>query len=117
MSQLLACLLVHIVFRAKHRAPGLAAPHRPDLHVYLATVARDIACECLRADGVADRVHLALRLARAMAAAELMRTVKAMSSVWMKALVPGFSRQYGCGALSVSQSERSALLRYIAGGA
>ncbi len=37
---------------------------RPKLHAYLATVARNAGCEAYRVGGVADHVHLAIRLSR-----------------------------------------------------
>ena len=39
----------------------LDATVRPALHAYLATIARNVDCECFRVGGVADHVHLAIR--------------------------------------------------------
>lgn len=62
MPQSLSFLLVHIVFSTKDRAPVLDGTVRPALHAYLATVARGADCECFRVGGVADHVHLVVRL-------------------------------------------------------
>ena len=71
MPQSLAFMLIHIVFSTKNREP-LPGPHvRPALHAYMATVARNVECECYRAGGVADHVHLAVRLSRTVTMAQL----------------------------------------------
>ena len=40
MSQSLSCVLIHVVFSTKDRAPILDSSIRPALNAYLATVAR-----------------------------------------------------------------------------
>jgi len=50
----------------------------------LATVARNLGCECYRAGGVADHVHLAIRLARTVTVAQLAEELKTSSSKWVK---------------------------------
>jgi REP element-mobilizing transposase RayT len=79
MSQSLSYLLIHIVFSTKDRAQTLDASIRPALHAYLATVARNADCECYRAGGVADHVHLAIRMSRTMTVARLVDIVIEMA--------------------------------------
>jgi putative transposase len=69
MPQSLALIIVHLVFSTKGRQPLLGASIRPALHAYLATVARNAGCECYRAGGVADHVHLAVRFSRTLTVA------------------------------------------------
>lgn len=116
MPQSLSFLLVHLVFSAKDRAPVLDAEVRPKLHAYLATVARNADCECFRVGGVADHVHLAIRLARTVATANLIEELKTSSSKWLKSQSPalaGFAWQRGYGAFSVGPSDLDALLHYV----
>lgn len=116
MPQSLSFLLVHLVFSTKDRAPVLDAEVRPKLHAYLATVARNADCECFRVGGVADHVHLAIRLARTVAAANLIEELKTSSSKWLKAQSPAlaaFAWQRGYGAFSVGPSDLDALLQYL----
>ena len=116
MPQSLSFLLVHIVFSTKNRAPVLDAAIRPALHAYLATVARNAGCECYRAGGVADHVHLAIRLSRIMTTAKLVEELKTSSSKWLKTQGPAlaeFAWQRGYGAFSVGRSDLDALLHYI----
>ena len=84
MPQSLAFLLVHVIFSTKDRAPVLDASVRPALYAYLATVARNAKCECYRVGGVADHVHLAVRLSRTTNVAELVEQLKSSSSKWLK---------------------------------
>ncbi len=89
---------------------------RPALHAYLATVARNVDCECFRVGGVADHVHLAVRLSRTITMAQLIEELKTSSSKWLKTQSPAlaaFAWQRGYGAFSVGPSVLNALLHYI----
>ena len=107
---------VHIIFSTKDRTPILDATLLPRLHAYLATVARDKNCECFRAGGVADHVHLAVRLSRTITVAQLVESLKTGSSKWLKTQSPmlaHFEWQNGYGAFSVGPSDLEALRSYI----
>jgi len=89
---------------------------RPRLHAYLATVARNAGCEAYRVGGVADHVHLAIRLSRTITIADLIETLKTSSSKWVKTQstdLAEFSWQRGYGCFSVGPSDLDALLKYI----
>ena len=116
MPQSLGLVIVHIVFSTKERHPWLAAEARPRIHAYLATVARNSGCECYRAGGVADHIHLAIRLSRTITIADFVEKVKITSSKWLKTLSPDlmlFSWQRGYGAFSVEPADLDSLLAYI----
>jgi REP element-mobilizing transposase RayT len=68
MPQSLSLVVMHIVFSTKDRRSALEPVVRPKLHAYLATVTRNADCECYRVGGVADHVHLAIRLSRTLSA-------------------------------------------------
>src|ERR1700756_5551709 len=98
MPQSLSLVVIHVIFSTKERRPLLELDIRPKLHAYLATVARNAGCECYRAGGVADHVHLALRLSRTLTIADLIENLKTASSQWLKTQAPGlaaFSWQRG----------------------
>jgi REP element-mobilizing transposase RayT len=116
MPQSLSFLLVHLIFSTKDRAPVLAAPICKELYPYLATVVRRVDCECFRVGGVADHVHLAIRLSRTITVAQLVQDLKTGSSKWLKAQSPElaqFAWQSGYGAFSVGPSDLNALIGYI----
>ncbi len=116
MPQSLSFLLVHLIFSTRDRAPSLSALLRPNLHAYLATVARNTSCECFRVGGVADHVHLAIRISRTITIAQLVQELKTSSSKWLKTQSPElkqFAWQHGYGAFSVGPSDLEALTFYI----
>ncbi len=116
MPQSLSFMLVHVVFSTKDRRPLLHEDVRLGLHAYLATIVRDRACECFRVGGVADHVHLAVRLHPTIGLAKLLEELKTHSSKWMKRHgVEDFAWQRGYGAFSVGPADAAALIRYVEG--
>jgi len=116
MPQSLSLVVIHVIFSTKERCPVIDAGMRPKLHAYLATVARNAGCECYRAGGVADHVHLAIRLSRTLTIAKLIENLKTSSSKWLKtqsADLGIFSWQRGYGCFSVGPKDLDALCAYI----
>lgn len=116
MPQSLANVIIHLVFSTKDRCACLGPAIRPALHAYLATVARNAGCDCPRVGGVADHVHLAIRLSRTMTIAAIVEELKTSSSKWLKVQTPelgGFAWQRGYGAFSIASADLDALFAYI----
>ena len=114
MPQTLSFNLVHIIFSTKDRRALIADELSVALHAYLAGAARKLGCECFRTGGVADHVHLALRLSPTKVAAKIVSEIKTGSSIWMKQQgVKDFAWQRGYGLFSVSPANVGALVRYI----
>lgn len=116
MPQSLAHIIIHLVFSTRQRIPMLVQPVRTKAHAYLATLSRELNCECYRVGGVEDHVHMALRLHRTVPVADLVEHVKSRSSYWLKQQGPGlehFSWQKGYSAFSVYFREVDRLLWYI----
>lgn len=116
MPQSLAHILIHLVFATKDRTPWLTPDIRPGTHAFLAGVARRAGCECLRVGGVADHVHLAIRLSRTITVADLVEDLKTASSRWVKTQSPhcaAFAWQRGYGVFSTGPADAHALLAYI----
>ena len=116
MPQSLSLVIIHVIFSTKDRHPFLKPDSRPKLHAYLATVARNIGCEAYRVGGVADHVHLAIRLSRTVTIADLVQELKTSSSQWVKTQSPGlaaFAWQRGYGCFSVGPSDLDRLRAYI----
>ena len=106
--------LVHVVFSTKSRMPMIRDDLAPALHAYLAGTARRLDCECFRAGGVSDHVHLSLRLASTRTAAKTVSELKTSSSAWMKEQgTTAFAWQRGYGLFSVSPADLGALVKYI----
>jgi putative transposase len=116
MPQSLDCVLLHIIFSTKERYPYIDKTIAPDLYKYMATTIRNLGCECPLIGGVADHVHLAVRLSRTIAIATLLDDVKASTSKWMKSQSPtltAFAWQRGYGVFSVGPTDQDKLLAYI----
>jgi REP element-mobilizing transposase RayT len=95
--------------------PVLNAAILPELFAYLATVARNAGCECYRVGGVADHMHLAIRLPRTKNVAEIVEELKGTSSRWLKTKgIPDFAWQRGYAAFSVGPTDMDALVEYVA---
>jgi putative transposase len=78
-------------------------------------VARNAGCECYRV-GVADHVHLAIRLSRTLNIAALIENLKTTSSKWLKtqaSALANFSWQRGYGCFSVGPTDLDSLCTYI----
>jgi REP element-mobilizing transposase RayT len=116
MAQSLSLVIVHVIFSTKDREGFFDASLRPELHAYLSTVARNSGCECYRAGGVADHVHVAARLSRTVTIAQLVHDLKTSSSMWAKAKsrkLTKFAWQRGYGCFSISPSHLEPLIAYI----
>ena len=116
MPQTLSFNLVHIIFSTRNRLPMIGDEIAGELHAYLAGTARKLDCECFRAGGVRDHVHLAMRLTPTRMGARAVSEIKTASSVWMKGRgIENFAWQRGYGLFSVGPSNLGALIHYIDG--
>ena len=114
MPQTLSFNLVHVIFSTKHRAPLINPDIIAALHGYLAATSRKLGCECFRVGGIADHVHLAIKLAPTKIPAKVISEIKTGSSQWMKQQgVRSFAWQRGYALFSVSPADLAALIRYI----
>jgi REP element-mobilizing transposase RayT len=115
MPQSLAQIYLHVVFSTKNREPLISAEVQPRLHAYLAGAGNAISCPVVIAGGMADHVHLLVRLSRTLSVSDALKAFKAESSKWMKsdAACPGFVWQAGYGVFSVSASHVEAVTEYI----
>jgi REP element-mobilizing transposase RayT len=116
MPQTLSFNLVHIIFSTKNRTPLINEDISARLYAYLAGVAHKLDCECFRVGGVADHVHLAMRLGTTKTAARVVSEIKTGSSIWMKEQGVGkFAWQRGYALFSVGPADVGALIQYIDG--
>ena len=111
------CLLYHLIFATKDRAPLIAPRWRDRLHEYLGGTVRGLGGTPQGIGGVADHVHLLVGLKPTHCLSDFMRELKKASSVWASESeqVPAFAWQEGYAAFTVSASARAAVQLYIAG--
>ena len=106
-----------MIFSTRDRLPYIADGVIKGLHAYLAQIAREHNCDCFRVGGVADHVHLAVRLSRTISISKLIEELKKGSSKWMKTQgsdLGSFSWQRGYGCFSLSPKDLDKLITYIA---
>ncbi|MFP4501024.1 MAG: IS200/IS605 family transposase [Candidatus Hydrogenedentota bacterium] len=116
MPQSLSLVIVHLIFSTIERQPLLESNIQEATHAYLSTVARSAGCQCYRAGGMQNHVHLAIRLSRTVTIAQLVEQLKADSSKWLKTQAYGlryFAWQRGYGCFSISPRDLDALIAYI----
>ncbi len=111
------CLNVHVIFATKDRAPLIEPEVIGELHAYLGGTARGLGAGPMKVGGVADHVHMLLKLRGDQCPADLVREIKKASNAWMRESVGkrDFSWQRGYTALSVSQSDVTRIVDYIGG--
>ena len=117
MSHTYTKLLYHAVYSTKERRPLIRAEWRNELNCYMSPILEDMKGHLVRAGGVADHMHLLIRLPPTVAVAEAMRLIKANTSKWMNdTFFPtnrGFAWQEGYGAFTVSESKAQDVTNYI----
>jgi len=116
MSQSLAQILVHLVFSTKNREPWLDDGLRTDLHSYIGGIVDRFRGTLLRANSVADHIHLLILHPRTCAPADLVQEIKTGSAKWLKSKdgkYTSFHWQSGYGMFSISPSHVAALTAYI----
>ena len=109
-------VLVHFIFSTHHRAPLINSEIQTDLHAYLGGIIREIDGVALRINGMADHVHLLVRMPSARSIADVARLIKTNSSRWVHERWPKFKNfawQPGYGPFSVSESGIDAVRVYI----
>jgi putative transposase len=109
-------LYVHLVWATWDRLPLVTPALQPRLYAALAAKCRELGCEPLAIGGIADHVHLLLRLATTVTVATVAKEVKgATSHLMTHEVVPDtfFKWQGAYGAFTVSKGDVPAVRAYI----
>jgi putative transposase len=107
-------LLYHIVYGTKQRAPLITKTLGPRLHEYMGGIVRGLNAIPIEINGVADHVHLLVRLRPVISVSEFLSKLKANSSGWANRQTAGrFAWQRRYGAFTVSQSQVARVRNYI----
>ena len=98
------------------REPVITAPVRTDLYQYIGGIVRGEGGKPLEIGGIADHVHLVIRLKSVHSVATMVKIIKSKSSKWLNAQPkrPGrFEWQRGYAAFTVSASQLEKLRAYV----
>lgn len=110
-------LLYHLVFSTKDRRPLIDETLRPRLYEYLGGTIRGMGGVALEIGGIADHVHLLVKLRQDRAVSNILRDLKANSSGWVNehelSQASRFAWQVGYGAFTVSKSQVEKVRQYI----
>ena len=108
-------ILLHLIFSTQGRRRLIKPEFREDLFAYLGGIVREMRGTALIVNGEPDHVHMLVRVRPAHSAAEIVRTVKANSSRWVREKHSArFGWQTGYGVFSVSESSVAEVTEYIA---
>ena len=83
MSQTCGNIVVHLIFSTKQRAPLITPEIRTDLFAYLGGIVRKMDGAALIINGIADHVHMLIRIRPVHSIAEMMRIIKTNSGKWI----------------------------------
>jgi putative transposase len=105
----------HIVFSTKDRERIISKKFQPKLWAYMAGIATNHGMHALAIGGMDDHMHALLSLPATMSIAKGTQVVKANSSRWVnQGRSTRFEWQEGYFACSVSRSQVSRVMKYIA---
>src|SRR5215470_5361705 len=108
-------ILLHFIFSTHGRRRLIKPEFRFDLFAYLGGIVREMNGTALIVNGADDHVHMLVRIRPTHSAAEIARILKTNSSRWVRdKWNSGFAWQAGYGVFSVSESNVSAVVKYIA---
>ena len=116
MGQSKAEIYLHFVWTTHRRLPLMVPEIAPAVYRCIMNEAHAAKCEVLAIGGIADHVHLAVRLPTTVAPATLMQRVKGVSSALGRDHVGAgntFGWQDGYGAFSFSRSHRERVIHYV----
>jgi REP element-mobilizing transposase RayT len=117
MSGTYSQILLHVAFSTKHREPWITTDFAERLYAYIGGIVRAEKGALYDIGGVEDHVHTYLRWRADESVSDLMRTVKARSSLWVHQTfqkLSAFAWQEGYSVFLVSKSQEEAVKKYIA---
>lgn len=77
-------ILYHLIFRTKDSRRTLNQENSRELYAYILGILKNKNCFLYRINGIEDHLHILCELHPAIALADLMRDVKASTSLWLK---------------------------------
>jgi REP element-mobilizing transposase RayT len=109
-------LLYHIVFSTKNREPLIHNSLKAELHKYIGGLVRDKKGVLLEIGGMADHVHLVVKLRPDTSVSDVVKYIKANSSGWVNDRPDQqgkFYWQTGYAAFTISESQLPAAREYV----
>lgn len=115
MPQSLSKVYLHLIFSTKDREQDILPSQKDELHKYIGGTLNDLGCPPVIVGGMADHIHMLFLLSRTKSIADVVKTVKASTTLWYKKRFGReFGWQNGYAIFSVSQSVMEKVRSYIA---
>lgn len=107
-------LLYHVVYATKERAPLITSELKSRLHEYLGGIVKGLDGVPMEINGMAEHVHLLVKICPTLSVSEFLSKLKSSSSGWAKRQTQGrFGWQAKYGAFTVSESQVGRVREYI----
>ncbi len=107
-------LLFHIVFSTKERFPFITNEYRRRLYEYIGGTIRGLGGICIEIGGVADHIHMIVRLRPNYDVSKFLQDLKPSVTRWARDNIhPKFEWQDGFGAFTIGESQVPGVRRYI----
>ena len=116
MPQSLVKNYVHLIFSTKDRQDLIDKAIQDELYAYVGGICKEMECYPYAIGGVENHIHILCLLSKKVALVDLLKTVKAQSSRWIKTKGKKYQKFYwqkGYGAFSINPSEISLVKDYI----
>ena len=110
-------IYIHIIFHVKSGKCEMKEDDLPQIFRYIGGAIRSLSGCAHMVGGRPDHIHILTTLPISVGVSDFVRSIKANTSKWIKGLQPeyqDFSWQEGYGAFSVSESNKEAVVQYIA---
>ena len=105
---------VHVIFSTKGRQKLIPEDTQPRLWAFMGGIARKNGFTAVAVGGTHDHAHALLAIPATMPLAKAVQLIKGGSSKWCNENLPRrFAWQQGYAALSVSASQKDAVVHYI----
>ncbi len=106
-------LNIHIIFSTKNRTPFQTDDLLEQMLRYLVGTIQGLGAVSIKVGGVADHVHILVRIKSTQSVSNFVQELKKSSSHWARERSPSFAWQDGYAAISVSPSDLPMIANYI----
>ncbi|MBF0107381.1 MAG: IS200/IS605 family transposase [Deltaproteobacteria bacterium] len=108
---------IHFIFSTKNRVPLIDKEFQGQLHQYIGGTVRGLKGKLIAVNSIPDHIHLYTTMPKTISVSKYMEIIKSASSKWIHQTFSDkkqFAWQEGYGAFSVSKSNETKVVEYIA---
>ncbi len=116
MGSTLTNLIYHVIFSTKSWKPLINLEIRDELYRYIGGIVKGEGGVLIQIGGMPDHIHIVFKLKPIYKLSDILQKVKGKSSKWINVqnrIAGKFGWQDGYGAFTVSESQVSAVVKYV----